>query len=211
MMDEMLVALRNIQTNNKVILGPSFPFIGAYKQDGVDFCGQDCSAYESGARTGEVSAKMLADFGAKYVIVGHSERRQYHNETNEIVKQKALRATAAGLTPIICVGETRDERDSGTAFSVIEKQFLESTDGLATYIIAYEPVWAIGTGLTPTLEQITEVHNALRKLTPAKLLYGGSAKASNATDIMSIPNVDGVLVGGASLDSNDFIPIINAV
>ena len=185
--------------------------------------GQDCSAHASGAYTGEVAAPMLVDAGATYVIVGHSERRTLHGESNAVVKAKAQAALAAGLTPIVCVGETKDEREAGKALTVVKKQLRGSVpDGAtaASLVIAYEPVWAIGTGLTPTAADVAEMHEAIRaelgrilgKATAAgvRLLYGGSVKPSNAAELMNVANVDGALVGGASLKAEDFLSIARA-
>jgi triosephosphate isomerase len=185
--------------------------------------GQDCSAHASGAYTGEVSAPMLVDAGATYAIVGHSERRTLHGESNAQVKAKAEAALAAELTPIVCVGETRDEREAGKALAVVKKQLRGSVpDGAtaASLVVAYEPVWAIGTGLTPTAADVAEMHEAIRaelgrilgKASAAgvRLLYGGSVKPSNAAELMNVANVDGALVGGASLKAEDFLAIARA-
>lgn len=183
---------------------------------------QDCHALQSGAHTGEVSAEMLADIGVHYVILGHSERRVSHGEDDEIVLAKALAAHRAGLIAIVCVGETRHERDQGRAIQVVGEQLRESVPEGATsanLVIAYEPVWAIGTGLVPTNEQIEEVHAAIRKMLEERLgraghsvriLYGGSVKSSNAEAIFGLRNVDGALVGGASLKASEFAGIISA-
>lgn len=182
---------------------------------------QDCHVESEGAHTGDLSAPMLADCGAAYVIVGHSERRKAHGETSEEVAGKARAALAAGLAPIICVGETLAEREAGRAADVVAAQLAESApaEGGARLVIAYEPVWAIGTGLTPTVEQIADIHAMLRtrltaRLGPAgegvRLLYGGSVKPGNAAEIFRAPNVDGALVGGASLKAADFSAIIKA-
>lgn len=183
---------------------------------------QDCHAQQSGAHTGEVSAEMLADIGARYVILGHSERRVSHGEDDEIVLAKAVAAHRAGLIAIVCVGETRHERDEGRAIEVVGGQLRESVPEGATsanLVIAYEPVWAIGTGLVPTNEQIEEVHTAIRQMLEGRLgrdgnsvriLYGGSVKASNAAAIFGLRNVDGALVGGASLKASEFAGIISA-
>ncbi len=177
--------------------------------------GQDCHVAASGAHTGDISAPMLADAGATYVIVGHSERRTDHGETSETVAQKAQSAYAAGLIAVICLGETLDQREAGETLAVIAEQLKASIPAEATAqntVIAYEPVWAIGTGKVPTIEQIAEVHDALRAALPdTSLLYGGSVKASNAAEIFSVANVDGALVGGASLTAADFGPIITAL
>ncbi len=185
--------------------------------------GQDCHAKAAGAHTGDISAQMLRDAGATYVIVGHSERRTDHGETDALVQAKAVVAQGAGLVPVVCIGETEAERDTGATLDVIGTQLHGSVpDGstAATLVVAYEPVWAIGTGRTPTLEQIAEVHGFLRARLTARLgaeaagvrlLYGGSVKPSNATEIFAIPHVDGALVGGASLKAADFGAIIAAL
>jgi len=187
------------------------------------FGGQDCHAEPSGARTGDVSAEQLADAGARYVIVGHSERRTDHGETDAMVAAKAMAARRAGLRAIICVGETLAEREAGQALAVIGRQLAGSVPDGATgadTVIAYEPVWAIGTGLTPTPDQITEVHGELRAALldrfgsggwDFRLLYGGSVKPGNAAEIFALPEVDGALVGGASLKAADFLPIVAAL
>ncbi len=185
--------------------------------------GQDCHAAASGAHTGDLSAAMLADVGATHVILGHSERRADHGETDADVAAKVRAAWAAELVAIVCVGETLAQRDSGDTLAVIAGQVAGSLpEGANAHntVIAYEPVWAIGTGRTPTDEQIAEVHAALRaqlhQLVPAeaegiRLLYGGSVKPSNAAQIFAIADVDGALVGGASLKAADFSPIISAL
>ena len=181
---------------------------------------EDCHANISGAHTGDISAEMLVDAGAGSIIVGHSERRTDHGETDEIVKAKAEAVLRAGATPIVCVGETEAERDAGQALAVVERQVRGSmpAGGLPdTVVVAYEPVWAIGTGRTPTLDEIAEVHAHLKAVLddvggsgPWRILYGGSVKVSNATEISAINHVGGALVGGASLTAQDFIPIIEA-
>ncbi len=186
--------------------------------------GQDCHPAEKGAHTGDLSAAMLAEAGASHVILGHSERRADHGETDDLVRAKAEAARAAGLTAIVCVGETLAEREAGRTLEIVEGQLAGSVpDGAAgdTLVVAYEPVWAIGTGLTPTTEQIAEVHAALRAALTARfgaeiagairLLYGGSVKAANATEIFAVADVDGALVGGASLKAADFGPIVAAL
>lgn len=177
--------------------------------------GQDCHSAQSGAHTGDIAASMLAAAGANAVIVGHSERRTDHAETDAVVLAKAQAAHAAGLTAVVCIGETLDERESGTTLDVIDRQLSGSipqgsTD--ANTVIAYEPVWAIGTGKVPTLDQIGEVHAHIRAQYPdLAILYGGSVKGSNAADIFAVPHVNGALVGGASLKAADFSPIITAL
>ncbi len=184
--------------------------------------GQDCHAAPSGAHTGDISAEALADAGAVAVIVGHSERRADHGESDAVVAAKAGAAHRAGLVAIICLGETEAQRDAGETLAVIAAQLAGSLPEGATAdntVIAYEPVWAIGTGRTPTTEQIAEVHALLRaRLVEAladgadmRLLYGGSVKPGNAAEIFAIPNVNGALVGGASLKAEDFGPIIDAL
>ena len=185
--------------------------------------GQDCHPDASGAHTGDISAAMLKDAGASYVILGHSERRADHGETDALVRLKAVQALVSGLIPIICIGETLAERDAGTTLAVIGGQLDGSVpEGMtaATLVVAYEPVWAIGTGRTPTIAQIAEVHAFLRdRLTGrvgieaagVRLLYGGSVKASNAGEIFAVPHVDGALVGGASLKAADFGAIVAAL
>ena len=188
----------------------------------VELGGQDCHAEASGAFTGSVSAAMLADAGATLVILGHSERRAGLGETDADVAAKVEAALAAGLEPIICVGETLAQREAGHAVEVVSRQVAGSLpDSLSgkAFAVAYEPVWAIGTGLTPTLEQIEEVHAAVRAAMVARLaegghvapiLYGGSVKPSNAAEILAVAEVGGALVGGASLKAEDFLGIIRA-
>jgi triosephosphate isomerase len=177
--------------------------------------GQDCHADKDGAHTGDVSAAMLADVGCGYVIVGHSERRTDHRETDAMVKDKAAAAHGAGLIAVVCVGETLAQRDRGETLGVVERQVLGSLpDGSSpdTTVVAYEPVWAIGTGRTPTPEDVAAVHGHLRRVLAAKvkdaarlrLLYGGSVKPDNAKTLLAVPDVDGALVGGASLKAADF-------
>ena len=172
--------------------------------------GQDCHWQVSGAHTGDISAEMLADAGASHIIVGHSERRTDHAETDAVVKAKAQAVARAGLTPILCIGETLAQREAGETLAVIRRQLAGSVpEGLATLVIAYEPVWAIGTGLTPTVAQVAEVHAAIRAVVGAgvSILYGGSVKPSNAAELLAVPHVDGALVGGASLKAADFLGI----
>lgn len=177
---------------------------------------QDVSAKPDGAQTGDISAEMLVDCGGRFVIVGHSERRRDHGETDALVRAKAERAIAAGLVPIICVGETLEQRKAGAASAVAAAQVVASAPPFGPFVLAYEPVWAIGTGLTPTIEEIAEIHAVLREALPGehaaetRLLYGGSVKPANAAEIFSAENVDGALVGGASLKAADFSAIIAA-
>ncbi len=184
--------------------------------------GQNCHKAEQGAHTGDISPLMLRDAGASYVIVGHSERRADHNETNVAVRSKARAALAAGLDAIICVGETKADRDVGRALNVVQRQLAGSvpTEGDASrLVLAYEPIWAIGTGVTPTSDDIAEMHAFMRRevmhLLPAggatiRLLYGGSVKPTNASELLAIPEVNGALVGGASLKAQDFMGIAAA-
>jgi triosephosphate isomerase len=183
---------------------------------------QDVSAHESGAYTGEVSAAMLRDFAVRYVIVGHSERRQFHGETDAVVAHKAQRALAAGITPIVCVGESLAEHEAGQTEAVVKRQLAAviHTNGhcISEIVVAYEPVWAIGTGLTATPEQAQGVHAVLRAQLQAataqadrvSILYGGSMNAANAADLLAQPDVDGGLIGGASLKASDFLSMLKA-
>jgi triosephosphate isomerase len=180
---------------------------------------QDCHPEPSGAFTGDLSAEMLRDAGASAVILGHSERRTYHHETDALVRAKALAARRARLLAIVCVGETRTQREGGSALAVVAGQLhgsLPDEIGAAELVIAYEPVWAIGTGLTPTPADVAEMHGHIRRhltarfgeaMQSTRILYGGSVKASNAEELMSVVDVDGALVGGASLKANEFLAI----
>lgn len=186
----------------------------------VGIGGQDCHAEISGPYTGDISAEMLRDAGAVAVIVGHSERRHYHKESDATVRAKAVAAQRAGLAAIVCIGETRDERDAGHTSDVLRTQLNGSlpNDG-ENITIAYEPVWAIGTGLTPTRRDIGEMHAFVREQLSSRfgetgrnmrILYGGSVKPDNAQDLLRVDNVDGALVGGASLKADDFLAIAGA-
>jgi len=176
--------------------------------------GQDCHAGESGAHTGDISAAMLADAGADHVIVGHSERRADHGESDDHVRAKAEAAISVGLSPIICVGERLEEREAGQALQVVEKQLLGSLprSQMDSIVIAYEPVWAIGTGLTPTPDDIAEMHRHIRGHLgrTTRILYGGSVKPGNAATLLHVDHVNGALIGGASLKEADFCAIIDA-
>jgi triosephosphate isomerase (TIM) len=183
---------------------------------------QDCSSHEQGAYTGEVSAAMLAEFGCRYVIVGHSERRAYHAESDQLVADKAKAALARGITPIVCVGETLAQREAGETATVVKRQLSVVIHTLAhcigEIVVAYEPVWAIGTGRTASPEQAQEVHALLRAQLAAatphaaqmKLLYGGSVKPDNADTLFAQPDIDGGLIGGAALKAADFVAIARA-
>lgn len=215
---EMIAALNGVDTQNTVVLCVPYTMLGVESRV-AKFGAQDVSAHDHGAFTGEVSAAMVADTGARYAIVGHSECRQYHGDTNDTVRKKAAACLAAGLIPIICVGETMDEKQAGKTMTVIESGVRESvpSDVGTDIIIAYEPRWAIGAGLTPSDAEIAQAHTLIADtlksmgLGGTPVLYGASVKSTNAADIMSIQNVDGVLVGGASLKPDDFIPIITSV
>ena len=208
---------------------PPFPYLAElaaqHRDSGIGFGAQDLSEHEGqGAFTGEVSGAMLADVGARWVLVGHSERRQYHHEDNELVARKFAAARAAGLTPILCVGETLEQREAGETEAVIARQLqaVLALNGVASFdtaVIAYEPVWAIGTGRTASPEQAQQVHAFIRsqlekedvmiaRLT--RLLYGGSVKAANAAELFAQADVDGGLIGGASLTASDFLGICAA-
>ena len=186
---------------------------------------ENCADHKSGAYTGEVSAAMVASTGAKYVSLGHSERRQYYHETAEILKEKTLLALENGLTPIFCIGEVLEERENGTYFDVIKAQvedslFNLSAEDFGKIVLAYEPVWAIGTGKTATADQAEEIHAFIRNLIAEKygnevaentsILYGGSCKPSNAKELFAKPNVDGGLIGGAALAVDTFMGIVTA-
>jgi triosephosphate isomerase len=188
----------------------------------IELGAQDVSAHEQGAYTGEVSAPMLKEFGVRYAIVGHSERRQYHGETDALVAEKAKVALAHGITPIVCVGETLAQREAGQTADVVKRQMAAviHTNGhcISEVVVAYEPVWAIGTGKTATPQQAQEVHALLRaQLSAASthadlihILYGGSMNAANAAELLAQPDIDGGLIGGASLKAPDFLKIIAA-
>ena len=194
---------------------------GGARRQRILLGGQDCSSEAKGAHTGDLSAAMLADAGCRLVIVGHSERRHGHGETDALVRAKATAAQAAGLLPILCIGETEAEWSEGRTLEVLDGQLegsLPEAASAANLIVAYEPVWAIGTGRTPSREDIAKTHGHLRARLAALvkggkelgLLYGGSVKAGNAKDILAIADVDGALVGGASLDADEFLAIYSA-
>jgi triosephosphate isomerase len=185
--------------------------------------GQDCHAAPAGAHTGDVAAEMLADVGCKYVIVGHSERRADHHETDKVVRRKAEAAHRAGLTAIVCVGETLEQREAGEAERVVGAQLtgsLPRASTAANTVVAYEPVWAIGTGVTPTVDDVAAMHDYIRgrlrrrlshEGAKVRLLYGGSVKPDNAAELLAASNVNGALVGGASLKATDFFAIAQAL
>jgi triosephosphate isomerase (TIM) len=192
-------------------------FADIARESGVLIGGQDCHALASGAYTGDISAEMLKDAGAVAVIVGHSERRHYHNETDSMVRAKAEAARRAGIVAIVCVGETRAEREAGRALAVVSAQLEGSlSDDSTGFIVAYEPVWAIGTGLTPKPDDVAEMHGLIRERLHARfgleseairILYGGSVNPANAPELLAVENVDGALVGGASLKAEEFLAI----
>jgi len=191
-------------------------FAAAAAGSGVAIGGQDCHAQRSGAFTGDISAEMLKDAGAAAVIVGHSERRQHHGETDAAVRAKAEGAQRAGLLPIICVGETRGQRRAGETLMVVGSQLDGSLPDIAEFAIAYEPVWAIGSGETPRPKDVADVHGLIRdrlrsrygeKGDRVRILYGGSVTPSNARELLAADNVDGALVGGASLKADEFLAI----
>lgn len=220
-----LVAARHPATV-EIALCPSF----VHLQRVIERCGespvtvgaQDCSHVAAGAYTGEVSAEMLADLGCRWVLLGHSERRQYHAESDDLVAAKLSAAMDAGLQVVLCVGESQPEREDGEAFAVVARQVSGALQGQARLdglVVAYEPVWAIGTGLTATPQQAQEMHAFIREqllelgtvsADNTRLLYGGSVKGANAADLFTQPDIDGALVGGASLDSEEFARIIAA-
>jgi triosephosphate isomerase len=220
----MVAGAAGLRTKVDLMVCPPATLIGRFAAaaGAVAIGGQDCHAEPSGAFTGDISAEMLADLGARAVIVGHSERRTLHRETDAEVCRKAEAAWRAGLTAIVCVGETKAERLDGRTLTVVGGQLDGSVpDGAtaANLVIAYEPVWAIGTGLTPTPADVAEVHRFIREqLTErfpqagegVRILYGGSVKPSNAKELMAVANVDGALVGGASLKADDFLAIAGA-
>lgn len=212
----LLKSLKNVHTDNKVII--CLPFTLLCGNDfGTTIGAQDISEHSNGAYTGDISGQMLTDLDVKYVLVGHSERRLYHNETNQIVKAKATAAIKNNIIPIICVGETADEKNAGRTMSVVKKMVLESVPNSGAYIIAYEPRWAIGASITPTPDEITAVHETIFKTlrgikkekTP--IIYGGSVDAKNAVVIANLDHVDGLLIGRASLKSDTLLPIIKSV
>lgn len=224
---ELLAGLRSglaDAPNCEVAVCVPFPYLYQVRSllegSGVSWGAQDVSRHEKGAYTGEVSAGMLTDFGCRWALVGHSERRSYHGESDQLVADKAAAALAVGITPVVCVGETLQEQEAGQTHAVIERQLAPvlalGPDSLAKLVIAYEPVWAIGTGKTATPEQAQEVHAAIRRQLDAagvgqvRVLYGGSVKASNAASLFAMPDIDGALVGGAALVASEFLSIAAA-
>ena len=218
---KLLAALRPAATSAQLAVCVPFPYLAqaaeALKGSPVSWGAQDISVHKQGAFTGEVSAYMLKDFGCTWVLVGHSERRSMHAETDQLVADKAQAALAAGLTPVVCVGESLAERDAGQAIAVIQRQLAPvlalGVEAVKALVVAYEPVWAIGTGRTASPEQAQEVHAAIRAALQAigaghvQILYGGSVKAANAASLFSMPDIDGALVGGAALVADEFLAI----
>ncbi len=208
------------RTEIEVMIAPPFVYLEAVnnilRSSTVSLGAQNCHWEESGPYTGEISCSMLKDCGCKYVIVGHSERRHIFGESEAIIKKKYLAVKKAGLIPILCIGETGDQRKANKTKEIVRNQLLAVLEGGDSPIIAYEPVWAIGTGLTPTQKDIEDIHNEIKNLISdlgystdkVPVLYGGSVKPSNIRDIISLPSVDGVLVGGASLKADSFSEII---
>ena len=226
---ELSAALKGKKPNCVVIIGTPFTHLAsvaaAIDPKIIGLAAQNCANKVQGAYTGEVSADMVASTGAQYVIIGHSERRTYYHETPEILKEKVLFALANNLTPIFCIGEVLDERNSGKHFDVVLEQIKDSLFDLSPadffkIVLAYEPVWAIGTGVTATSAQAQEMHAYIRKVISEKygesvaletsILYGGSCNADNAKELFANPDVDGGLIGGASLGVAKFMPIIEA-
>ena len=226
---EVNEALKATTVNCDVIICTPFTHLcsvaGVIDQNVLGLGAENCADHKSGAYTGEVSAAMVASTGAKYVILGHSERRQYYGETNETLREKVALAFENGLTPIFCIGEVLEERENGTYNEVVAKQVEEglfnlSAEDFGKVILAYEPVWAIGTGKTATADQAEDMHAHIRAVIAAKygnevaentsILYGGSCKPSNAAELFAKPDVDGGLSGGAALKCADFMGIVKA-
>jgi triosephosphate isomerase len=221
--DAMLAGAGALAAKADLLVCPPATLIAAFADKArgskVAVGAQDCHPKASGAHTGDLAAEMLADAGASAIIVGHSERRADHGESNALVRQKAEAAWRAGLTAIVCIGETRAERDAGQTLDICGTQLKGSLpDGTTStnLVVAYEPVWAIGTGLTPTAEDVEQVHRFIRGVltdrfkgegAKIRILYGGSVKPSNAAELMGVANVNGALVGGASLKAADFLAI----
>jgi triosephosphate isomerase len=208
-----------LATSNHIIICPPFPYLAALAKSlegtSIELGAQNCHTATNGAFTGEVSASMLADIGCQAIIIGHSERRSLFNENDALIKEKATKVHEAGLKAILCIGESLETREAGSATNYVNKQLHASLPASATpenTYIAYEPIWAIGTGITASLDAISEMHLAIRQTTDNQfpLLYGGSVTELNINDILQIPNVDGVLVGGASLKPDTFQQIISS-
>jgi triosephosphate isomerase (TIM) len=221
--EAMLAGAPKVAAKADLLVCPPVTLIAAFAEQArgstLAIGGQDCHPKASGAHTGDISAEMLADAGASAVIVGHSERRADHGESDALVRHKAEAAWRAGLTAIVCIGETQQQRDSGQTLDICGGQIKGSLpDGTsaARLVVAYEPIWAIGTGLTPTVEDVEQIHKFIRETLTARfggegarirILYGGSVKPSNAADLMAVANVNGALIGGASRKAADFLAI----
>lgn len=226
---ELKELLENKTINCDVVVGTPYihlsDVVKTFEGSKVHVAAQNCANKESGAYTGEISVEMIASTGASHVILGHSERRAYYSETAELLKEKVSLALDSNLTPIFCIGEVLEERESGKHFEVVEAQIKDSLfdlskEDFSKIVVAYEPVWAIGTGKTASAEQAQEIHEHIRKIIADKygeevadntsILYGGSCNAGNAKELFSKPDVDGGLIGGASLEADKFLPIIEA-
>lgn len=222
---------KNGMNNNlEVIIFPASLYLGIFARESdrmnLSFGAQNCSEYETGAYTGEVSARMIKSVGATYCLVGHSERRTYFSENHQQLKSKIKRCLENGITPIYCIGETLEQRNNGLHFEIIRTQLFEVLDGVkeadfTNFVIAYEPVWAIGTGLTATPDEAQEMHFFIRKTInelkgkniadKISILYGGSCNSKNAKQLFSCADIDGALIGGASLNIDDFLTICNSI
>ncbi len=229
LLEALTTGLSKLENNAGYAVCVPFPYLASVQailqNTFINWGAQNLSQYNRGAYTGEVSADMLNDFGCTYVIVGHSERRMLFGETSQVVAEKYAAAQRAGLIPILCVGETLEQRDSDITEQVIDEQLkaviaLVGVESLAKAVIAYEPVWAIGTGKTATPHQAQDIHQFIRKGIASQnegiaenlsILYGGSVKANNATELFEMPDIDGGLIGGASLVAEDFIAICSAI
>lgn len=207
---------QNLSGNNQIVICPPHTMLSlaetSFIGSNIKLGAQDCSFNDNGAFTGDISTTMLKDLGVEYVILGHSERRNYHNESNEIIKKKAEKAISCGLKPIICIGESLEQRNSGKTKDIVLNQINNCLPNSDDYIIAYEPIWAIGTGLTPTLDEISEIHDFIaERKQNIEILYGGSVNENNCHEIANIDNVAGFLVGGASLIAEKFNIIAQVV
>ncbi|TXI20328.1 MAG: triose-phosphate isomerase [Nitrosomonas sp.] len=228
LLDSIIDGLEGLPANQYAVCVP-YPYLpsvqNTLKNTNVLWGAQNVSQYDKGAYTGEVSVSMLNDFGCTFVIIGHSERRALYGENNDIVAEKYMAVQRAGLIPILCVGETLEQRDQGITEQIIQEQLMTvvnkaGVESLSKSVIAYEPVWAIGTGKTATPEQAQEVHGFIRNSVGGRInniakeltiLYGGSVKGNNASELFAMPDIDGGLIGGASLIASDFVAICNAL
>ena len=204
----------SLNKEREVVICPPFPYLNLLKDSGIKYGAQNMHWEKEGAYTGEVSANMLKDLGCEYVILGHSERRQYNKETDKKINMKVKKAIKSGLMPIFCLGESEKQQAEGKTQEIIQNQLEKGLKGVKDYksiVVAYEPIWAIGTGKTATPEQAQEVHAEIRKVVgeDTSILYGGSVKPDNIKELMEKPDIDGGLIGGASLNPQDFVDIIN--